>query len=246
MRANFLALILILQQLSEVLLEDIVINSTIRLNWTSQTFIIPVESQLGYPWTICRKFSDVYCLDNYETRELDTEPAFHAFVNLRTSASMHTSYYWLEYNAITKTEHLFRPFYRRHNFFVDRESCCLGQFYQYFAEAFKKMLLTPKKYIEELADYSEENKNLNAIWAFFEPVCRVNIITKLGFGKGDLQRFNNNPNIAPQRDGTPYLLKLGKKWSTDIPYDNPGHYLTFHWFKWNVICLEQAWICYGM
>ena len=245
MRAIILALILTLQQLTEALLEDIVINSAIRLNWTSQTFIIPVKSQLGYPWTICRKFSDVYCLDNYETtRELDTEPAFQAFFKLRTTtASMHISYYWLEYSAIAKIERLFRPFYIHHNFFVDRENCCLGQFHQYFAEGFKKMLLTPEKYIEELADYSEEDKNLTAIWAFFEPVCKVNVITKLGFGKGELKRFNNSPNMAPQRDGAPYLLKLGKNWIADIPYDDPGHFLAFHWFKSNVICLEQPWIC---
>ena len=43
--------------------------------------------------------------------------------------------------------------------------------------------------------------------------------------------------------GAPYILKVGQSWTPRIPYENPEHFITFRWFKKNIICADQPWIC---
>ena len=108
---------------------------------------------------------------------------------------------------------------------------------------FNEMLLTPEEYIERLIDYSEDNKDLNTIMAFYMPTCNVNVITKLGFGIGELKRLNHPGDERLQLSGAPYMIKVGSEWSPTIPFSNPEDFVTFRWFKQNFICRVQPWIC---
>ena len=239
---NFAIFVFTLQFI-ETFLENIVVNTTIQLSWSSQTFKLQAESAFDYDWQICRKFSKIYCLNGFETTEELSEPAFVSIVNLMYSGHMHYSYYWLAISGYRRSKNQFRSMYTIHNFFTDREGCCYGQYQFYFVSGFKKMLLAPSQYIEKLTNYSDENKHLNAIWAFFDHDCNVNVITKLGFGAGQLKRFNHGVSFKSEKEDTPYQLRIGENWSHEVSYENPGQFITFRWFKWNVICLEQPWVC---
>ena len=50
-------------------------------------------------------------------------------------------------------------------------------------------------------------------------------------------------NYQNELRGKPYQLKIGNSLSSKIPYANPDDFLTFRWFKLNVMCPEQPWIC---
>ena len=110
------------------------------------------------------------------------------------------------------------------------------------------MLVTPKEYLDKLTDYKDDNKQLNLIWAYYLPDCAINIITKVGFGTGILKRFNYNSDTGKQMAmaGVPYQLRVGySNWTPPLPYQDPGDFLTFRWFKLNIMCQDQPWICYN-
>ena len=118
-----------------------------------------------------------------------------------------------------------------------------GQNYYYFNNGYRDALLTPREYLNKLTDYSEEHKRLNYIQSYFSSECSTNIIAKIGFGTGILVRLNVSDVTRFEKHGAPYQLKLGLHWSPRIPYENPGQFLTFRWFKNKVICKDQSWIC---
>ena len=113
------------------------------------------------------------------------------------------------------------------------------------AMGFVAMLLTPEEYIERLTDYSTENKRLNYIKAYYEPNCHANIITKLGFGVGAIEKLNHFGDGRLQLVGAPFIVQMGSEWSPRIPFSNPEDFVTFRWFKQNFICRAQPWICMG-
>ena len=102
--------------------------------------------------------------------------------------------------------------------------------------------MKPSEYIEKVTDYSEDGKSLNLLFAYYSPKCSVNIVTKIGFGNGAVKR-RHHPGLY-HLNGAPYLLRIGSLWSEQIPYDTPEEFLTFRWFKHNVMCLDQPWICH--
>ena len=118
-----------------------------------------------------------------------------------------------------------------------------GQYFYYFRYGYRDALLTPREYLKKLTDYSEGDKRLNYIMSYFSPECNTNIITKIGFGTGVLKRVNQSNYVSFSQPGAPYQLKVGHNWTPRIPYENPDHFLTFRWFKHNVMCQEQSWIC---
>ena len=104
-------------------------------------------------------------------------------------------------------------------------------------------MLTPTEYYKKITDYSEDGKQLNHIMAYYSLECEANIIMKFGFGTGNLKRADHFHGFHMQRSGIPYILKVGHHWTSKVPYDNPGSFITFSWFKQNVICADQPWIC---
>ena len=103
---------------------------------------------------------------------------------------------------------LFSPIYQTHSLFTYDEEDLIDQYNNYFILGFKNALLTPKEYLDKLTDYSEENKTLNYISAYFSSACHVNIIIKVGFGVGDLKRDTNQVASTAQLIGAPYQLQV--------------------------------------
>ena len=103
---------------------------------------------------------------------------------------------------------IFEPNCERHNFY-SVEVGAISQYCSYFTLGFKNALLTPQEYFDKLTDYSEENKHLNYLIAYYLPQCEVNIIVKLGFGVGSLKRTNERYGLLQnERVGAPYQLKV--------------------------------------
>ena len=155
---------------------------------------------------------------------------------------------WIGYSKLKayvmeECDRLFEPIYEQLNHFIFKEGCCEGQFYYYLTYGFKEAMHTPTEYIERLFDYSEEGKHLNYILSYYNSKCQVNIITEIGFGMGTLKRANHRRGLKDQVQGVPYMLKVGHEWTSRIPYENPGDFVSFSWFKMNVICPDQPWIC---
>ena len=168
---------------------DIVVNTRQTANWISQAFIIPTSSPSEYLWYICRQFSDIYCLSGLEIGEISENPAYEP----RTS-----NVYNLRDTALARCFAVFLDTYFLHNFFVDINGCCFGQSHYYFRVGYKELLMTAEEYYKELTNYSEANKTLNMIWAYYLPDCEKNIISKIGFGVGDLKKFDHAIGVENQ------------------------------------------------
>ena len=228
--------------------KDIVMKPESQMSWTSQTFIIPVQhptNSLPFVWTVCRRSSCFYCLDAFESFN---EQELIAFTPIFQERNFRNKFYdFLTLNMIDECSEKMRPIFRYHNLFSDLdELCCYRQCFDYRFIGYRYMHLKVEEYISKLTNYSNadgNNKHINAIWSFYDPVSDANIITKLGFGEGRLRRFNHLTAVPRQRTGAPYLLKIGDQWSPKITYENPENFLTFNWFKFNIICKEQVWIC---
>ena len=230
---------------------DVVIEPKTTFNWTSQSFIIPVHfprSNLPQIWHNCLKHSQFYCLDSFEGED---EGHLHAIESATAtgfwaSLNNYEAYNKLATNADTSCRKELRWIYRKHNLYSDWEECCHRQCAMYELMGFRLMNLTPVEYTSNLLNYDDDdnNKKLNLIWSFFHRECQVNIISKLGFGPGPLKRFIYMMGPSAPRPGFPYLLKIGSEgWTLDIPYENPEDFVTYEWFKINVICKDQMWIC---
>ena len=69
----------------------------------------------------------------------------------------------------------------------------------------------------------------------------------VGFGPGELRRDHQSDVV----EGTPYVVAgrdlhgigIPHMLSTVFDYEDPGQNLTFHWFKHNIMCRDNAWIC---
>ena len=82
---------------------------------------------------------------------------------------------------------------------------------------------------------------------YLEEYC-LNLIMDVGFGPGNLRRDHHSEVV----EGQPYVI-AGSDIGGDIgiqhihsfvfPFDDPGSMLTFHWFKHNIMCRDNAWIC---
>ena len=222
---------------------DIVVEPKVSFNWTSQTFIIPVLpiDELPTVWSNCRQLSQFYCLHSFETHYETNMLAVTSYHN--QSSTDITFLNRLEMNAYKKCTAKLSLIFTRHNHFADLGFCCFRQCRRYFTLGYRQMSLSIDDYVSKLTNYSEENKTLNALWAFFDPVCQVNVITKVGFGTGSLSRFSHSVGVLAQQKDKLYSLKVGASWTPLFPYRDPGYFLTYQWFKRNVICRSQAWIC---
>ena len=171
---------------------DVVINSTVTPFWSAVIFTIPVEVPFFDPTlSFCKLKSIYYCLISFKNLADDMNPpAFE--VKLRSTSSLLRGAYRYLWNmkeiSYEQSQKIFGPFHKKHNYYVIQEQCCRGQFYHYFNNGFKFALMTPEEYFEKLTDYSEKSKYLNYLASYYDSECEVNIITKIGFGKGSLKR----------------------------------------------------------
>ena len=223
---------------------DNVVYPTNGTTWSSITFDIPVKlAEINF-WPICRKESKFYCLSDFRSNLDDINSAIELKHFNPYAYRYILSHYWLHRdNALLASAEAFQPTYRKHNFFLTTEGCCIGQFNSYYDHGLQGLKTTPQEYFSKLTNYTEENKKLNLIWSYYLEDCNVNIIIKLGFGEGNLKRYHHQRRLIFHSIGAPYRLKIGKSWISDIPYEHPDQILTFKLFKEKIMCRDQPWIC---
>ena len=170
---------------------DVILNGTSSSTWSSVIFTIPVNPPFKEYQSFFEKNSFYYCLTLF--RLIRFEPNLPAIEHQHINAPIimtdpYEGFAKMKESALEQCNVVFEPSYKKHNFFVIRDGCCQGQFVWYFNFGFKEALLTPSEYFERITDYSENNKRLNYLVAYYDIDCDVNIITKIGFGEGRLMR----------------------------------------------------------
>ena len=94
---------------------DIVVNSTVNIEWASLTFIIPVIGPLTQTRKICRNFSNYYCLEAYEAIINNPVLSLLPYVNVEfpTHNALNYFNFWLERFASGKCRALFLSMFRQ-------------------------------------------------------------------------------------------------------------------------------------
>ncbi|XP_075256211.1 uncharacterized protein LOC142348663 isoform X2 [Convolutriloba macropyga] len=140
--------------------------------------------------------------------------------------------------------HMLMPFFRDINWFtlskpdtLNGELCCEKQFsiYKQFGQ---KNGMTPYEYLDVVMNFTDHNRKLNYIKGHFDRHLSTNVIIELGFGTGPLKKSGLNQNcsmymLTPNRSGDLYYF-IGNQ---------IDHFLSFDWFKNNIMCDEHWWIC---
>jgi len=130
--------------------------------------------------------------------------------------------------------------------FDQPDSCCHAQIRRYLVFGYHNRNWSPGEYLEKITNYEDEYKPLNFLAAAWSSETCENIILEVGFGPGNFRRSHHQS----VKEGEPYIM-AGEQHQIGIPhvasrafpYDNPGQFLTFHWFKHNIMCKAQPWIC---
>ena len=170
---------------------DVILNSIKDTIWTSTIFSIPSSFHYDQYGFFCEKKSFYYCLLFFKNEQNGSNlPAIeHQHMNSpRIPRIPYRGLAILKESAFDQFHHAIGQSYNKHNFYVIRDGCCQDQFISYFNFGFNEALLTPSEYYERITDYSEEGKQLNYLLAYYDIECEVNIITRIGYGKGPIKR----------------------------------------------------------
>ncbi|XP_075257250.1 uncharacterized protein LOC142349519 [Convolutriloba macropyga] len=136
---------------------------------------------------------------------------------------------------------LVRENYRKYNWFSfderDQGQCCRFQTEVYMQHGQPKGL-SPSQYFNSTVDFApSQPKSLNFIGARFEPSMCANIISRVGFGRGRIQINGVHPGYI-------YLFPVIDSHTVHFfTYRHVTEELTFDWFKRNIVCRDQPWIC---
>ena len=172
---------------------DVVVSSKIDSVWSSVIFTIPVDIPFNPFFSYCKLTSNYYCLISFETQYQGVNlPAFESQYSDRPGnlRGVSSRLYNMKQSGLEQFEKLFEQIYEKHNYFAIRPRCCKGQYIYYFNYGFREALLTPAEYFQNLTDYSDGSKQLNYVFSHYYIECDVNVITKIGFGKGQLIHKN--------------------------------------------------------
>ena len=172
---------------------DVVVSTKIDSVWSSVIFTISVDIPLNPFFSYCKVMSNYYCLISFEIQYQGMKlPAFEFKYSDRRGLmrEFYERIHNLKQNGLEQFEKLFEQIYQKHNFYAIRSGCCKGQFIYYFNYGFREALLTPAEYFQNLTNYSDGSKQLNYVFSHYYIECDVNVITKIGFGKGQLIHKN--------------------------------------------------------
>ena len=158
-------------------------------------------------------FSRYYCLQSFVLGQGEpSNPGFLLRLENRqwriTDRAVETLY-TIKRLARQECGRISEPLRMQNNLFSIKNGF-FNQYCNYFTLGFKNALLNPKEYFDKLTDYSQANKSLNYLMAYYSVPCEVNVIIKLGYGIGDLQRVNDRFGLPDQRTGIPYQLKVNQ------------------------------------
>ncbi|XP_075246392.1 uncharacterized protein LOC142339918 [Convolutriloba macropyga] len=175
----------------------------------------------------CQRFSSYFCLHRY-------------FIAVENSGNK-TTREALD-SDMAKFRRVIRDYYKYYNIFSfieidsDTAGCCGYQVMTYMKHGQFKGL-SPSEYFQRLTDFSTEGKRLIFLQSIFIPEMCLNVITHLSFGQG-LFRMNGGRYRQPMG----IFIQQDQKWHIFHHY-HLTKLITFEWFKNNVICAGQPWIC---
>ena len=101
-------------------------------------------------------------------------------------------------------------------------------------------------WINQLGRYSG---NINHFAIYSKKRSTYKICWILRFNNTKVFKFSKNWNLIGKKispwtlEIVLWFIEVGHHWTPKIPFKNPGDFLTFNWFKKNVICADQPWIC---
>jgi len=124
----------------------------------------------------------------------------------------------------------------------DTGGCCVRQSILYVRNGQRKGL-SPEQYLTQASNFSSFNKELLYVTVRYEESICANIITGLSFGN----RFTGIPGVRYIGDlhwDKELLFPSGDENIRSFMANNTEELLTFDWFKFNVMCKEQPWICH--
>ncbi|XP_075256315.1 uncharacterized protein LOC142348731 [Convolutriloba macropyga] len=121
------------------------------------------------------------------------------------------------------------------NFPQERGSCCYNQYavYRYYGS---RNGLSPRSYLDSAKDYSATGKQLNYIKATYDKHICANVITMVGFGRGQFKQLGVTQDAV-------YLLNPNDSGLVYFIAQHELYKLTFDWFKMFIMCDEHKWVC---
>ncbi|XP_075256203.1 uncharacterized protein LOC142348657 [Convolutriloba macropyga] len=134
--------------------------------------------------------------------------------------SLHVSINWFSFAGKT-------PF--------EKGPCCENQLATYIENG-QLLGLEPNVYLARAVNFTGQDKKVNLIRSKFSKRLCVNIISEVGFGSGPL-RINGGLR------GAVFILNPNDKGIYFFSRRYIVDQLTFDWFKLNIMCEEQTWIC---
>ncbi|XP_075265059.1 uncharacterized protein LOC142357303 [Convolutriloba macropyga] len=205
--------------------------------WASLSFILPNEHQVhGY---LCKYHSRYYCLDKYLTQNRFGNDVLTQDPITERNSAIFESLIQSEWRRINMVDTM-----------IDPTTCCFDQTATYVVFGLQNQRMSPQEYLNKLMDYKEDNKPLNFIAAYYSSEVCKNIIFQVGFGPGLLERYPHRqvlegvPYVIPGEDFDSTVAIPGLK-SVTFDYYHPERTLTFTWFKHNIMCKDNPWICRG-
>ncbi|XP_075256965.1 uncharacterized protein LOC142349364 isoform X2 [Convolutriloba macropyga] len=114
--------------------------------------------------------------------------------------------------------------------------CCSFQADQYIRNGWVKGL-SPSSYLERATNMTSQGKTLMTINSRYDPELCSHIITVLAFGTGRGPPYHHQKLINGN-----FILKYGTE-VKKFKYKRIEKELTFDWFKHNILCKDQQWMC---
>ncbi|XP_063713809.1 uncharacterized protein LOC134841705 [Symsagittifera roscoffensis] len=214
----------------------------LSISWASsdwESLVFWLSYDIGRLEIACRTHSHYYCLDLYRTQNPylnDTENLSQPAYDIQAVRAWFGILIQDQWHRINMVD------------FENPGYCCVSQTMKYLVHGLHNKRWDPEQYMAKLIDYDDENKPLNFIMAIKSPLSSCeNIIVKVGFGPGNLRRSHGDSVIpgAPYTIAGRQLQPIGIPHIDSVHFDffDPGQELTFHWFKHNIMCKDNAWIC---
>ncbi|XP_075258765.1 uncharacterized protein LOC142350710 [Convolutriloba macropyga] len=204
--------------------------------WESLVFTIP--NAITEKGRACSMLSSYYCLEGYEGDMGEGDPD-----NEMELGTPNRQMRIAQLNRVGNdfANQIF-PVYLGINFFVNPTgniNCCSRQKDVYIRHGLKLLELTPSEYLTKLTNYNDDpSRKLNYLEVNYNERCNINFITQIGFGPGFFKI--NGQNRRPEAKLMFPLMSIP---SIEFPNFGAEDYLTFHWFKYNIICQDHPYIC---
>ncbi|XP_075256682.1 uncharacterized protein LOC142349152 [Convolutriloba macropyga] len=172
-----------------------------------------------------------------------TSEGYKHFCFLRLSYEERQSDFENDSGQRAAFEDLIRPVYSFINWFpLDKtsEDCCKYQG-KVFMDNGERYGLRAIVYIENIVwNIQRNDKVLTYVRAHYNGTSCLNVISEVGFGVRHQEvKMKGNP-----RNGAQFVLPLDGDYDIyKFEVNRLRGTLTFKWFKENVICKEQSWVC---